>query len=568
MRDLLRLLGYLLKISREIPGSRRAIALFTAAGIAGGLASTAMIALVNSVVGGGQVPSAMVIAAFAGLCVALPCFRFLSQMLLINLSQRSLVELRLRISRELLRAPLRQLESLGAARLMALLANDIGIIVDTLATVPILLMHASLVISCFVYLGWLDWRLLLEVSGVTACGVACYLLAVRRALGHFVNSRRLLDDVVGQIRSLVEGTKELKMSFRRRDAFLRLVDSSTRALQGEIRAGQKIFAAGSSWGQVLFFVVIGFVVIVLPHFQPLSTKALTGYTIVLFQLMAPLEVLLNSFPGLSRSAASVRVVESLGLALQPEAGSSELPPAPVATDWGALELTGVCHSYFREGDESFLLGPIDLAFRPGELVFIVGGNGSGKTTLAKLLIGLYAPEAGEVRFAGQVVTEDRRDWYREHFSAVFSDFFLFDRLLGFEAAFDQEIRRYLALLRLDQQVRTEGGVLSTIELSQGQRKRLALLAAYLEDRPIYLFDEWAADQDPQFKEIFYRELLPSLQQRGKTVFVISHDDRYFGIADRIVKLDYGRVETDVATAASAASETMDAAAMEPSLPMP
>ncbi|HEV2735919.1 MAG TPA: ATP-binding cassette domain-containing protein, partial [Longimicrobiaceae bacterium] len=193
----------------------------------------------------------------------------------------------------------------------------------------------------------------------------------------------------------------------------------------------------------------------------------------------------------------------------------------------------------------FTLGAIDLRVWQGETLFLVGGNGSGKTTLAKLLLGLYAPEEGELRFGGRPVTDADRADYVHQFAAVFSDFYLFESLLGMESPeLDALASRYLSKLHLEHKVRVEGGKLSTTALSQGQRKRLALLTAYLEDRPIYLFDEWAADQDPVFKEVFYLELLPELKARGKTVIVISHDDHYYGVADRIIKLDYGRIEYD------------------------
>jgi putative ATP-binding cassette transporter len=208
-----------------------------------------------------------------------------------------------------------------------------------------------------------------------------------------------------------------------------------------------------------------------------------------------------------------------------------------------LELAGVTHAYRGEGEDGFLLGPIDLRLRRGELVFLVGGNGSGKTTLAKLLVGLYAPAAGEVRLNGRPVGDPQGEYYRQLFSATFADGHLFDRLLGLELAqVDAQAEGYLALLGLGHQVRAEGGRLSTIELSQGQRKRLALLTAYLEDRPVYVFDEWAADQDPRFKEVFYTRLLPELKGRGKAVLVISHDDRYFHVADRVVRLDSGTIQ--------------------------
>jgi len=226
--------------------------------------------------------------------------------------------------------------------------------------------------------------------------------------------------------------------------------------------------------------------------------------------------------------------------IAPEAAPGE---ARGGRPWRRLELAGVTFTFRREaGEADFVLGPLDLELLPGELVFLIGGNGSGKTSFAKLLLGLYEPEAGEIRLDGERIDRAGRDRYRQSFSAVFFDFHLFDELPG--GGLDEEARRHLRELQLDGKVEIADGRLSTTALSQGQRKRLALLSAYLEDRPIYLFDEWAADQDPYFKEVFYRRLLPRLKAQGKTVLVISHDDRYFDVADRVVRLSEGRIVFD------------------------
>ena len=190
---------------------------------------------------------------------------------------------------------------------------------------------------------------------------------------------------------------------------------------------------------------------------------------------------------------------------------------------------------------------MDLVFEPGQATFVIGGNGSGKSTLAKLITGLYAPHTGMLALNGERVGYENVEWFRQNASAIFSDFHLFEDYLGFDRPdLDAQVRRYLDELQISHKVSVHNGRLSTIDLSQGQRKRLALLTALLEDRPIYVFDEWAADQEPRFRDVFYTRILDDLKRRGKTVIVITHDDRYFDCADKIVKLDYGTV-VDCAT---------------------
>jgi putative pyoverdin transport system ATP-binding/permease protein len=255
---------------------------------------------------------------------------------------------------------------------------------------------------------------------------------------------------------------------------------------------------------------------------------------------------LNQIPAMERAYLAAERIEQLGFKLNAVKSESLGAVSDVDKAWRRLDLVDVTHSYRQDGGNTeFQLGPINLTIYPGELIFLVGGNGSGKTTLVKLLMGLYEPESGEIRVDHKPVTMANRDDYRQQFSAVFFDFYLFERLFGIDAKHvDAESQKYLDLLQLSNKLQVKDGQLSTIELSQGQRKRVALLNAYLEDRPIYIFDEWAADQDPQFKEIFYYELVPELKTRGKTVIVISHDDRYYALADRLIKLESGKIEYD------------------------
>ena len=204
-----------------------------------------------------------------------------------------------------------------------------------------------------------------------------------------------------------------------------------------------------------------------------------------------------------------------------------------------LQFSCIQHTYKHEAnDNTFSIGPIDFTLNSGELVFITGSNGSGKTTLLKVLASLYQPESGQISLNDTIVTNENSEWYRQHFSVIFTDFHLFENIVGNEnKALHQTANYYLKQLQLAEKVSIQNNQISTLNLSYGQRKRVALLHAYLEDRPIYIFDEWASGQDPSFKEIFYRELLPELVSRNKLVIVTSHDDQYFSVADRVINLD-------------------------------
>ncbi|HEV7505656.1 MAG TPA: cyclic peptide export ABC transporter [Thermoanaerobaculia bacterium] len=547
MVNLIKLLGFLI---RATDGSLRFARLQTflliGTGVIAGLASTGLLAVINAKLARSGGAAGDLAWMFVGLCVVLPLARFASTYFLAVLSQGIVFDLRMSLCRRILAAPLRALEEVGPARLLATLTEDIGTITTAMTTIPLLCLQATVVAGCLAYLGWLSWKLLLIVLVAVAVGVVSYQAPLRRAFLHFGAAREDWDQVFEHLRGITSGTKELKVHRRRREAFFaQKLEPSSMALRQHNVEGTTIAAVANSWGQVIFFVVIGLVLFVLPSHLVLGQPVVTGFTLIILYMLTPLDVLLNLIPSLGRAVVSAKKVERLGLSLADKAtegdrGSLALP------SWHSLQLAAATHTFYREEkDECFTLGPIDLEIKAGELVFVVGGNGSGKTTLAKIILGLYTPESGGVRLNGALVTDQSRDLYRQLFSVVFSDFFLFDALLGLERPrLDESARRYLTKLHLDRKVRVEGGMLSTLDLSQGQRKRLALLTAYLEDRSIYLFDEWAADQDPQFKEIFYLQLLPELKQRGKTVIVISHDDHYYRVADRIVKLDYGQVVYD------------------------
>jgi putative ATP-binding cassette transporter len=300
----------------------------------------------------------------------------------------------------------------------------------------------------------------------------------------------------------------------------------------------------SNSGVVLFYVVIGLLVFVLPHFQSQSGQTLTTATLIILYLVSPITETMALLPLLRQAAVALSRILQLGDVLNVRREHDTTTPDPFfghAPPY--LELKGVRHKYSRDDqDGDFMLGPMDLSVAQGELLFITGGNGSGKTTLAMLILGLYEPQAGEIVFRGTAVNQANIAHYRRKFSAVFSDFHLFEHLLGDDQeGLQTRATHYIKAFGMAQKVTVENGKFSALKLSTGQRKRLALISSYLDDRPIYLFDEWAADQDPAFKAVFYTELLPELKRHGKTVIVITHDDHYFGSADRIIKLTDGRL---------------------------
>ena len=241
------------------------------------------------------------------------------------------------------------------------------------------------------------------------------------------------------------------------------------------------FVGANSRGTSIFFIVIGLILFTTYSWPGINTKTSIGYSLGILYMMTPMHLILSTIPSFADASVSMQKVEQLGLTLHESDASDEISrPVKAGSSWKSLELVGVTHTYHREGEAGgFLLGPIDLTLEPGELLFITGGNGSGKTTLAKLLLSLYTPEEGQIYLDGKVVTDETREQYRQLFSVVFSDFYLFDSLFGLDSVhLDASAKKYLAQLQLDHKVKVENGALSTIELSQGQRKRLALLTAY------------------------------------------------------------------------------------------
>lgn len=302
----------------------------------------------------------------------------------------------------------------------------------------------------------------------------------------------------------------------------------------------------------LFYLGLGVVLFSAPITGSLSAAARFEVIIIMFISINAATILAREVDGFTAADAALDRVDALGAALGAVASSPPTPPMPpVTADFERITFDGVCFRYeptasgsaagSASGAASFTIGPLDLELRRGEVVFITGDNGSGKTTLMKVLTGLYPPRQGRILIDGRPLVGAAIEPYRARFTAVFMEHHLFGPTYGLGRPDPARVAALLARFNLDGIVRCDGDHFAPLELSTGQRKRLAMVVALLEDRPIYVLDEWAAHQDPELRRDFYERLVPELRAAGKTVVAISHDARFFHLADRRLHLDGGRL---------------------------
>jgi putative pyoverdin transport system ATP-binding/permease protein len=349
---------------------------------------------------------------------------------------------------------------------------------------------------------------------------------------------------------LIDGFKELKLNSAKANDF---VEVGLKPLAAEVSATRTEAALGYSRNVLLatlgLFIVLAVLVFLLPVLSPSEVSKLPRLTIFMVFLFGPLGQVVGVHPVFTDAIASIREIERVEQLLNSihEQGLvdpiSAVGPAP---SFEMLECTTLAFSYRDErGQPSFSLEPFNFRLSKGDLVFITGGNGSGKSTFLKVLAGLYPPARGNIALNGVVVGSDNRQGYRNLFSAVFSDFHLFDRVYGIKEVDHRRLRDLLDLTDLSQKTSILDHEITALSLSSGQRKRLALVLSLLEDKPILLLDEWAAEQDPPFRRKFYREILPWLKEHEKTVVAVTHDDDHYDIADRVLKMRFGNFVPDV-----------------------
>ncbi|MBS7414915.1 cyclic peptide export ABC transporter [Pseudomonas syringae] len=523
------------------------VALSTLLGIVSGLSVTGLLATINNAMNMPGGPDTQTALLFAGLCVLTLACSTLSNLSTNYVGQRVVANLRRELAAKVLVAPIEQLERYRAHRLIPVLLNDVNTISTFALSVAPMVISFTVTLGCLAYLAMLSWQILALTVLTVVLGTGAQYLAHTFGMRSILAARNSEDELQKHYQALSAGAKELRIQRKRRQHMLdeKIHGATEHICRSNIRAAN-IFVSAETFGSMLFFAVIGMAIAFQALWPTTEKTVLGGFVLVMLYMKGPLERLITALPGISRAQIAMRRIAELSWKFsspEPHLLVSDRPTSLASMH--TLELHNLRYDYPPvEGSDAFHLGPVDLSIKQGDIVFIVGENGCGKTTLIKLLLGLYTPQQGEIRLNGQAVTAEKLDDYRQLFTTIFADYYLFDEPLQGQAALPQDAGKYLERLDIAHKVRIENGAFTTTDLSTGQRKRLALINAWLDERQVLVFDEWAADQDPAFRRVFYTELLPELKQQGKTIIVISHDDRYFYIADQLVRMQTGQIQVE------------------------
>ena len=459
-------------------------------------------------------------------------------------------KIRIRLADKIIqRAELVDLDSIGNSRIYNHMTHQTAEVSNAANEITAAVQSLIMVLFSILYLGTLSIEALVVTVGVVAIGMVVYL-GMEKKIIPFINKYNESEiRLFSTLSHLLDGFKEIKLSHERGEDIRSDIDQiSTEARDNSITT-KVMYSNAYIFAQSFFYVLIGIMVFILPRFFEMYTESVIQITAVILFIIGPLSSVVAGIPAYTRSDIAIRNI----LKLEYELDNLKTDPPKFSQQthrdfmrFNELHFRNLeFHYYDRNKERSFSVGPVDFSIKRGETVFLVGGNGSGKSTLLKLMTGLYRPARGEILLDGMPVKGPTLQEYRELYSVIFADFHLFEKLYGIRDWQPERVFELIQEMRLSDKTAFENGQFTNIHLSTGQRKRIAMIVSKLEDREIYIFDEWAADQDPQFREYYYYELLPELKRNGKTVIVVSHDDRsYFATADRVLKMNLGQL-TDV-----------------------
>lgn len=476
-----------------------------------------------------------VLPEFLGLLLVLMAVTLASQLALTVLGHHFVYRLRGEFIKRILDTHVERLEQLGNASLLAGLTSDVRAITIAFVRLPELVQGIILTVGCAAYLGWLSPQMLVVTFVWMAVTIFGGWLLVSRVYRHMATLRETEDKLYNDYQTVLEGRRELALNRERAaDIFENIYIPDAKEYRHHIVRADTFHLSAVNWSNIMMLGAIGLVFWMANSLGWADTNVAATFSLTLLFLRTPLLSAVGALPTLLSAEVAFNKLNRFHLADYRE--SFARPQAP--RDWQTLELRDVQFTY---GEGGFTVGPLNLSIQRGELVFLIGGNGSGKSTLAMLLTGLYQPVSGALYLDGKAVQGSDMDAWRSLFSAVFTDVWLFDRLTGpgGKPANPELVAQWLERLKMENKLQLEAGKILNLKLSKGQKKRVALLLAMAEERDIILLDEWAADQDPHFRREFYQILLPLMQQMGKTVFAISHDDSYFVHADRLLEMRHG-----------------------------
>lgn len=451
-----------------------------------------------------------------------------------------------RLINRLKKCELREVEHIGRGPLFAAIGTDTRTISQTADTIVLGTQAAVLILCACVYLATISMTSLVVSAVFLTLTARIYLHRMKNvnaALHEADDEENKLHDIVSGV---LDGFKEVKLSSQRATAILADFVRVSRQTAAYRTKAKKALAANFIFAQCAFMVLLGTLVFVTPMLgSNFSGTVMESMTTVIF-LFGPISGLVTAVPQMTIANAAAENIHKLETVLDAQIIENNGTPAPPVRKipvpaLKSLELRRVFFSHVSE-DSRFDVGPVDLCLHAGETVFITGGNGSGKSTLIRLMTGLYPPISGELLVNDIPITAANAQAFRDRFCAVFSDFHLFRKLYGIDEPAPEVARALLEEMEIAGKTEIVHGGFTNVDLSSGQRKRLALISAMLEDKPIIVLDEWAADQDPHFRRKFYDVLLPRMKAAGKTIIAVTHDDRYFHVADRRLHMEEGQLQ--------------------------